>query len=52
MTNINERSSKGDIIDTSMEIITSQDEVISNLKDDRKALIILTSVALIWGVLF
>ena len=49
---ITERSSKQDIIDSSMEIISTQDDTISNLRDDRKALIYITAVALVWGVLF
>ena len=49
---ITERSSKQDIIDSSMEIISTQDDTIANLRDDRRALIVLASVAVIWGVLF
>ena len=43
--NITEKSTKTDIIDEAVVIITEQDERIESLKGDNKALIVLLSIS-------
>ena len=50
--NITERSSKEDIITSSLEIIDTQEETINNLRSQTAILFWALGVVLIWNTLF
>ena len=51
-TNVTERSSKAEIIDLSCEVIDTQQEKISQLKQQQTTLSITLGVVALWGLLF
>lgn len=50
--NITERSSKADIIDAAIELTDSQSELITNLRQQQRSLIIALAVVATWSVIF
>ena len=50
--NITERSPKGEVISSAMELIDGQDRQILNLKEHIISLYVVIAVLLAWGLLF
>ena len=50
--NITARSSKEDIIDSSIEIIDTQSERIEAMKEERKIMVYAIAALIVWGVIF